>query len=215
MPILRIFILLIVFAPSLLAGIEFEFIQVDLKASPGDKKLVAEFPFTITGERTVKITRVRTSCGCTTAKLDKMTYAPGESGVITTTFKIGDRVGKQIKGIKVETDDPEHPKIKLILRTMIQETVDLSRSILIWKKSDPAEPKSVTLKVVADEPLNLVSVTSTPAFKTELHTVAEGREYRVTVTPTAVSERARAEIRVIADSPEASPMSFRIRAMVK
>lgn len=70
-------------------------------AAVGDTQVAHSFPFTINGNARITITDIKTSCGCTTAKLDKTTYAPGESGNITATFIIGDRTGEQTKHIRV------------------------------------------------------------------------------------------------------------------
>ena len=49
------------------------------------------FAFRNIGDDPVTIMRVTSSCGCTTPRLDKRTYAPSESGAITARFEIGQR----------------------------------------------------------------------------------------------------------------------------
>ena len=101
------------------AGLEWESQRVSFVASITDDKAEVSFAFTNTGEHPGTITSIRTSCGCTTATLDKKTYAPGpgnighpgtpdapgESGEITVIFAFGDRVGKQHKRITVRTSE--------------------------------------------------------------------------------------------------------------
>lgn len=55
-------------------------------AAPADEEAVAEYAFTNAGPDTVTIQSVHSSCGCTTAALDKKVYQPGESGRITVTL---------------------------------------------------------------------------------------------------------------------------------
>ena len=49
--------------------------------------LPCEFDFVNTGDTPLIIERVHPGCGCTTTTLDKLIYAPGESGTIDATFK--------------------------------------------------------------------------------------------------------------------------------
>jgi len=217
MRVFMIWVCLAVLLPlQLHAGIEFKFTKVDVKGSPGDAKLIAEFPFTITGDKPVKITRVKTSCGCTTAKLPKKLFLPGESSIITTTLKIGDRMGVYNKVIQVKTDDPEHAKTNLVMRSYIRETVDMSRSILIWKQGTAATTKTVDIEVIADKPLDLIAAKSPSAgFQTELKTLTPGGKYQVLVTPESTAKKLRAKIILHANTPAAHPQTFRIRALIK
>ncbi|MCA9296202.1 MAG: DUF1573 domain-containing protein [Phycisphaerales bacterium] len=47
----------------------------------------AEIGFTNTGDGTLKITEVKTTCGCTAASLPKYIYQPGESGMMSVSFE--------------------------------------------------------------------------------------------------------------------------------
>ena len=96
-------------------GLSFESTVIEDVVKPGVKSYPFEFPFQNTGERSIEIARIKTTCGCTTAKLDKMIYAPGETGVIKGTFSVGNRQGKQEKMIQVYTRDLSQPEIQLAL----------------------------------------------------------------------------------------------------
>jgi len=67
--------------------------RIDLTTKPGDKEAVGLFRFENNSQKTVTITSVQPSCGCTTAALEKRIYAPGEKGEIKAVFTLGDRVG--------------------------------------------------------------------------------------------------------------------------
>ena len=79
---------------------------IELHPTPGDDKAVGHFKYQNTGNKSVRFTSVRTSCGCTVAQTQKEEVAPGGNGEITATFSIGDRTGTQLKTVTVETDDP-------------------------------------------------------------------------------------------------------------
>ena len=90
-------------------GLSFEKVVIDDVIAPGEKSYPFEFAFENTGDATVEISEIKTTCGCTTAKLDKMNYAPGEFGVITGTFSVGSRQGMQEKKVRVMTKDLAQP----------------------------------------------------------------------------------------------------------
>ncbi|MCA9310377.1 MAG: DUF1573 domain-containing protein, partial [Phycisphaerales bacterium] len=66
-----------------------------------------KFPFTNTGTGTLIVRDVKTSCGCTTTKLSRTEFAPGEGDEIEVKFKPKGG-GKQSKYITVITNDPEN-----------------------------------------------------------------------------------------------------------
>jgi hypothetical protein len=49
-------------------------------------KNTCELTFTNTGRASLKITKIKTTCGCTVTQLEKREYAPGESGTIKVTY---------------------------------------------------------------------------------------------------------------------------------
>src|SRR5262245_44948136 len=97
---------------------------------PEDKAAVAHFAFKNTGNEPVTIKRVTTSCGCTSAKLTKNTYAPGESGDIEVKFVFGLRRGAQRKIISVASADKQ--EWKLDLRCWIDEPLNVSPALVYW-----------------------------------------------------------------------------------
>ncbi len=66
------------------------------------------------GKSDLIIKKIKSSCGCTIAKLNSKTIKAGESGVINVTFKSKGKEGKQHKMITVISNDPT--KQSLILR---------------------------------------------------------------------------------------------------
>ena len=89
--------------------LQWESEELAFKPSPTDKTVVAHFKFKNTGDTEAKIASVKSSCSCTTPKLEKKNFAPGESGEVNVTFTIGARTGLQAKTIVVESNDPNRP----------------------------------------------------------------------------------------------------------
>lgn len=124
--------------------------EVRLAATAGtDEPLEAAYGFTNTGDQPVTVTSVKPSCGCTTAALEKTTYAPGEAGAIEVLFEMEERTGEQVKQIVVRTDAPASPVTTLTLRVDITEPVRLSPQLLLWAAGEPRGPKQLTLIAAA------------------------------------------------------------------
>ena len=75
------------------------------------------FVLTNSGDATLTITSVRTSCGCTTTDLAKKSLAPGESVNLDTVFDTVGYGGRTVtKMIYIESNDPTQPKFVLQLK---------------------------------------------------------------------------------------------------
>src|ERR1700726_5239631 len=95
--------LLCLFAGSAFGQLAWETTEQTFHSKQQDKEVVAKYKFTNTGPKPIKIQNVQTSCGCTTAQLNKTYYPPGESGEIATKFPFAGRTGRQEKAITVTT----------------------------------------------------------------------------------------------------------------
>ncbi|MBI4027385.1 MAG: DUF1573 domain-containing protein, partial [Verrucomicrobia bacterium] len=92
----------LMFLPSVaLAQLSWENKLLDFHPTYAEKSVSGAFAFKNAGNYPVKILSVQSNCGCTTTKLDKNLYEPGESGQIVATFTIGQRIGFQQKDILV------------------------------------------------------------------------------------------------------------------
>jgi hypothetical protein len=83
-----------------------------------------QFTFTNVGKGHLKIGTIGTSCGCTVAALDKYDYAPGESGTIKVTYHATKMAGPVTKQIFVPSNDPQNPRVELILKGTVVIKVD-------------------------------------------------------------------------------------------
>jgi hypothetical protein len=90
-----------------------------------------EFKFKNTGDGTLKMTRKpKAGCGCTIPKLDKMKYAPGESGVIKVRFHSIPTPGNVTKHITVFSNDPKNPKLDLTIKAEVEIAISTTPKIL-------------------------------------------------------------------------------------
>ena len=77
------------------------------------------------GDEDLVIDRVRTSCGCTAAHLNKQTVPPGKEVELATRLSLKGRDGKQHKNVYVYSNDPKSPLFKLALVGEIKWDVSL------------------------------------------------------------------------------------------
>lgn len=92
------------------------------------ERVSVEFDFVNSSDRTIRITNIRASCGCTVPTLEKRTYAPGERGTIEAVFNSTGRPGQQTSTIAVETDNPGQEQIRLSMVGMVTSPLRLSQS---------------------------------------------------------------------------------------
>ena len=103
---------------------------------------MAKFKYENKTQKPIKITSVKSSCGCTVASLEKEEVAPGEKGEVTATFKIGGRTGMQQKSITVTTDDASQPVVNLLLKAMIAVPLEIQPSFVYWEQWRGAEAQN-------------------------------------------------------------------------
>ena len=211
-----VLVLVLVLAPAA-ARAELQWLKPaqDFQATPEQGKVEAHFAFKNTGTTTVTVKSITTSCGCTTATLDKKVYQPGEGGEIVAVYKFPFQHGALRKLVTVVTDD--HPKEPTILdiRVFVHEPFEVKPALVYWRTGAAPEAKAVQL--LADGyPVHVKSVTSSnPRLAATLQTVKAGEEYTVAIKPADTAQKESAEITVLTDFPAGAPHSYTIHARIK
>lgn len=77
------------------------------------------FKFKNVGTDTLKITQVKTSCGCTAAESSKI-IAPQKDGQIEVTYNTGSNVGKVSKTVYVFSNDVESPQRSVSIHGVVE-----------------------------------------------------------------------------------------------
>jgi hypothetical protein len=184
-------------------------------AQPTAAEVFAVYAFTNKGEAPVSIVSIKSSCGCTTAALEKKTYGPGETGEIVASLKIGNRQGVQKNTITVSTDDGEAPVV-LTMETTIPQVLTVQPVFLIWHLGGVADPKSVSIKAGISDPVHILSARSNNEnIAVEVETLADGREYRVNLYPLSTDEAIKARVTIETDYPAGAPRSYVIHAHIR
>ncbi|MBT8484092.1 MAG: DUF1573 domain-containing protein, partial [Phycisphaerae bacterium] len=88
-------------------------------------KQTAAFKFTNTGDETLVISDIKTSCGCTTTELPKKEFAPGEGSEIGVVFSPKGS-GTQKKRITVISNSTAQSVVELVISANIKPFVKLT-----------------------------------------------------------------------------------------
>jgi hypothetical protein len=131
------------------------------------------------------------ACACLSAETDKKIYAPGESGVLKATFKLGSFTGYQRKAMTVvaqEEGAEEAERIQVMVGVKIPDVIKITPELLSWTVGEEASTKTFTIEVPHTDPINIKAITcSREGFDFKLDVKEAGRLYEVTLTPEKTS----------------------------
>jgi hypothetical protein len=163
---------------------------------PLQRTLDVAFAFKNTGAKPVAIRDVQVNCDCMTASADKQIYQPGEAGVISARFAVGDRVGVYQRSVTVVTDDSTPPQ-RLNVQIDVPELAAVTPRVLEWSHGAAAEEKSVEVTVEESIQINFAEIfVSADSFRARIETLEPGRRYRMLVKPVSTADAASAAIRL-------------------
>ena len=87
--------------------------QHDFGSIPPTEPVQTVFKVANRGGKTLEITRIQTSCGCTAAMMDSQTIKPGEVSSLKVTFDPRGRSGQQSRTLWLFSSDPHNPQKQL------------------------------------------------------------------------------------------------------
>lgn len=191
-------------ACSVAAGLEFSQPIKDVNA-PADAATVTEsFEFKNLGDKPVTITKADPTCSCLKVEISggKLTYAPGESGVVRVTFEMGNFSGTVDKMVALwlDGDPPDKPSKSVTVRVHIPVLVGIEPKTVKWEVGGQAKPQTIQIRMAEGQTIHVTGVTSSSElFSTELKTLEEGKKYDLIVTPGAVNGPGLGVIRIETD----------------
>lgn len=200
---------MLILAAPLRASLVWENPVVELHPPVSAETTVAHFKYKNTGDKPVKITVVRPSCGCTTAQPPAEAIAPGAGGEINATFHIGDRSGPQTKTVRVLTDAPDDQGVILTLHADVPKVLEVKPSFLFWPKTEALGPKKIEVELGGDYPVSKLDVTSTdPDVKTAVKSLPGKKGFEITVTPPAGNRPINASLKIDPHFPKEKPKLY-------
>jgi len=117
-----------------------------------------EFVLRNAGDEPLEITNVRTTCGCTVAKLADPTIQPGEEATLQAKLNLRGRRGPQNKTIILRTNDPEHETARLVIKGTAKEDVEVQPNFLSFGSVKGDEKQARDVRVVFHTEADVVSV---------------------------------------------------------
>jgi hypothetical protein len=177
----RLFIMILVplLAVSLAASAKIIFEKTELNFGELESGKVAEmeYKFKNTGDETLIIKNISSSCGCTVTKVDKKEYKPGEEGTIPVKFFSQGYNGEVTKTITVSTNDTENVYTRLTLKGNVVlkdfaawEIIGSDRlDFSAVKVGQKCPPKSIKFKNTGTIELRIVEVTHAPEISPEFN----------------------------------------------
>jgi uncharacterized protein DUF1573 len=196
---------LVAFNQHCFADLAWERTQIEFQPDPAEITVAGTFKFKNAGDSLVKVKSVKTSCGCTSAGLQKRTYAPGESGEMIVAMHTNGRVSPMRETVRVETDDGK--ATTLTVRLAIPDYIKVSPGFVFWKRGEAQTPKSFTVDIAPGtaQVKNLTVTSSDPNFSATVVAEQPGRRYRVDLTPKSTDAPSVTTLTIQTDYPKEQP----------
>ena len=184
---------------------EFAALLKEVHAAADATIVTTDFNFTNKGDKPVTIAKTDPGCSCLKVEISggKLKYAPGESGVVRTTFDMGNFSGTVDKKVALWIDDDpaDKPSMSLTVRVHIPVLVALEPKTVKWNLGAKPDPQTIQIRMAEGKSIHMTGVkSSSPAFKCELKVVEKGRKYDLIVTPLEMNAPGMSVFRIETDS---------------
>lgn len=144
-----------------------------------------------TGNDSLRIMAMQTSCGCTTVKEPKKALGPGQSDEVEVAFNSTGFRGQATKYVTFVSNDPKTPNLTVNLNAEVKEELEpVTHSSVLWLGTLPIGQEiqqSFTFKNVSGHPISIKRMTySSPILlaKPEKHIVPPSDTVRIFITVT-------------------------------
>ena len=121
--------------------------QVQIDMEPDQEEARATFTVTNEGDETVRIARIKTSCGCTGSVVDRKIVEPGKSSEIVGVFNKGKRQGLNRNRLQVYLDSQPEPVATLLMNVQIPTLIEATPQIVYWNSQSSKTARQVRLSL--------------------------------------------------------------------
>ena len=204
-------------------GPQIHFVQpyFDFGRVPSGTIVTNAFVFKNVGDQVLEISEVRSACGCAAVESFDRRVKPGESGTIPVVFDSSKSSGISTKPITVISTDTNQPSVVLYIRAAVYKPIDALPTVAAFSFGPDLQTnatKVIRLINNLDEPVTLSPpVCTNRAFRAELKTIQEGKEFEmlVTVQPPLPPGALTAVITLKSSSPKMPMVSVNAYAVVQ
>lgn len=189
--------------------------EVALDMEPEQHSIRASFNVTNEGTEPVRITRIKTSCGCTGSVVDRKIIPPGESTEIIGTFNRGKRQGLNTNRLQVYIDGEIQPVSTLTMTVRIPKLIDAKPHIVYWTPSGSRAERQVQLKL---DPRYVDTITKVDYDESRLAVTTEDRGDATTllrISPIDNGELYRGSITIHAAGQDGRTAETRVHAFIQ
>lgn len=189
----------------------FDQYMVPLGPVPPSQFVFAHFRFRNKGNKTVRVTGLKPSCGCLNPQLDKRIYKPGETGEFLIRVRAAnEEPGPKEYSVQIHYTDPQPRVAELKLKVTLpsEKVVIRPKALIFYQLKQAATTHDVVVTDYRGETLAITDIESSSPFVTaklaSTDTDADGnRRLRiaVTVSDNVPPGRTRAVIRLKTDDP--------------
>lgn len=164
--------------------------------------------FTNTGNATLEITNVHSTCGCTTLGDWPRTVPPGASGSIGIQFNSTKVIGNIEKLVLVYSNDRQRPIVNLTIAGRVGHPIEFGPKWVYFNAPAGASASPVNIVTITNSAKELLSVfdarSTNEHFTVRLLTNQLGREYRLEIASAQLSGPgvARGAVEVKTSSPD-------------
>lgn len=206
------------FGPAIQASVlVWDRTEVSLEMAPDQKDIRATFNVTNKGDDTVRISRIKTSCGCTGSIVDRKILKPGEATEVIATFNRGRRQGMNRNRLQVFIDDQKAPVATLQMTVNIPSLVEAKPQIVFWS---PKSSKTSRQVVVTLDERYVEDIEKIEFDESQIEVVVEENPEKTNsltlkVTPRSFDSLQRETITIHASGPDGRKAQTRIQTLVQ
>ncbi|MCB1230412.1 MAG: DUF420 domain-containing protein [Verrucomicrobiae bacterium] len=170
------------------------------EAEAGDKEMTATFVARNPNATPVHITKLDSSCSCVSVDADTREIPPGGTATITAVFDIEKLSGEAEKSVYVSTDVPGSRENRLVVKVTIPAVVSIEPLTVKWSIGEAPESREIRFKVLREKPIHVTGISSSrDSVSAKLDTIADGREYRITLKPESTADTMLGFVRIVTD----------------
>jgi hypothetical protein len=140
-------------------AINFNEIEHDFGKIGTGTKQTCEFKFTNSSSGVLKISKIKSSCGCTVPTLSKTEYLPNVEGFIEITYSAPGSPAEINKSIYVPTNDPNNSNVQLTIKANVINLITSNpEKLQLLLKKENATASDLHLKSINDQKFSIKNI---------------------------------------------------------
>ena len=181
----------------------------------------ATFIYTNVGTRTLELTEVRPSCGCTTAGAWDRRVEPGHTGSIPLQINTANFGGPVTKFVTVTCNDPSAPTTSLQIKGVIWKPIDVAPNFVVFNVTPNSASNEVRVVKITSNMEELLEVTNpevnNPAFHAVVKPIRPGKEFDIEIStvPPLTADTVQATVSVKTSATNMPTINITAMAIVQ